>query len=145
MEQVAESAEGNGVDERQQTQINNQPLMGVAKVGRDTAVKAKAAPVVNGAFCHCVDHGGGRKVGANGRAAVDSRQQWQQQSGINQLKVTVASGGIDSHGAGGKQRRSTAIGSKTPMAKAIVVMPPTPMALSLAGGGWQAAVVAAKE
>jgi hypothetical protein len=119
--------------------------MGVAKAGRDTAVKAKAALVVNGAFCHCVDHGGGRKVGANGRAAVDSRQQWQRQSSIDQLKVMVASGGIDSHGVGGKQRQSTAIGSKTPMAKTIIVAPPTFMALSLAGGGWQAAVVAARE
>jgi hypothetical protein len=49
--------------------------MGVAKAGRDTALKAKAALVVNGAFHHRVDHGGGGKVGTNGRAAVDNRQQ----------------------------------------------------------------------
>jgi hypothetical protein len=49
--------------------------MGVAKADGDTAVKAKAAPAVNGAF-HCrMDHGGGGKVGANGRAAVDNRKQ----------------------------------------------------------------------
>jgi hypothetical protein len=60
-------------DDRQQ-QINNHPV-------KDTAVKAKAAPVVNGAFHRRMDHGGGRKVGRDGRAAVDNRQQWQQQSG----------------------------------------------------------------
>ncbi len=47
--------------------------MGVAKTGGDTAVKANAAPAVNGAFCRCVDHGGGGKVGASGRAAVNNR------------------------------------------------------------------------
>jgi hypothetical protein len=67
--------------------INNQPLMGVAKAGRDTAVKSKAAPVVNGAFCCCLDHGGGRNVGVDGRVVVDNRQQWQRQSVNNQLKV----------------------------------------------------------
>jgi hypothetical protein len=76
--------------------------MGVANVGGDTAVKAKAAPTVNRVFRRSVDHSGGRKVGANGRAAVDNRQQWQRQSGNKQLKVTVASGGIDSRGGGGK-------------------------------------------
>ncbi len=82
-----------------QHQINNQPLMGVAKANEDIAVKAKAAPAINEAFhCH-PDHGGSRKVGANGRAVVDSRQQWQQQSG---KKVMVASGGVDSRGGGGK-------------------------------------------
>ena len=56
--------------DNRQKQIYNQPLIGVAKAGRDTAVKEKAAPVVNGAFrCH-VDHGGGRKVGGNGTAVV---------------------------------------------------------------------------
>jgi hypothetical protein len=94
-------------DSRQQ--INNQPLMGVAKVDRDTAVKAKTAPVVNGVFRHSVDYGGGRKVGADGRVAVDNRQQCQWQSGNNQLKVMVARGGIDSRGGGDKQRWSTAI------------------------------------
>jgi hypothetical protein len=48
-------------DNRRQ-QINNQPLMGVAKAGKDTAVKATAAPAVNGAFCLCVDHDGGGKL-----------------------------------------------------------------------------------
>jgi hypothetical protein len=47
-------------DNRQQL-INNQPLMGVAKVGGDTVVKAKAALVVNGAFCRRLDHGGSGK------------------------------------------------------------------------------------
>ncbi len=61
-------------DNRQQ-QINNQQLMGVAKVGGDTTVKAKVAPAVNGAFCHRLDHGGSRKVDGNSRAAVDNRQQ----------------------------------------------------------------------
>jgi hypothetical protein len=70
-----------GTSDSRQQQINNQPLIGVAKADRDTAVKAKAAPAMNWAFhCH-VDHGGGGKVGGNGRAAVDNRQQWQQQLG----------------------------------------------------------------
>ncbi len=84
MEQVAGNKRGQRAmewmrdDWRQQ--INNQPLMGVgvAKAGGDTAVNAKAALVVNEAFRHCVDHGGGRKVCANGREAVDNRHQWQQ-------------------------------------------------------------------
>ncbi len=95
MEQVADNKRGRraieGTRDIRQQQINNQQLMGVAKAEGDTAVKAKAAPAVNGVFCGCVDHGSGGKVGANGRAAVDSRQQWQRQSGNNQLKVTVAS------------------------------------------------------
>ncbi len=78
--------------------------MGVAKAGRDTAVKTKAAQVVNRVFRHCVDHRGGKKVSCNGRAAVDNKQQLQWQSCNNQLKVTVASGGVDSHGGGNKQR-----------------------------------------
>ncbi len=126
-------------DDRQQ-QINNQTLLGVAKVGRDTAVKAKVAPAVNGAFCHHLDHGSGRKVDANGRAAVDNRQQWQRQSSNNQLKVTVANGGVDCRGGDSKGRWSTAISSKMPMAKAIVVVPPTPpccCCLLAAVGGWQ--------
>jgi hypothetical protein len=77
-------------DDRQQ-QISNQPC-------RDTALKTRAASTVNGVFCCCVDHSGGRKVGGDGRAAVDTKQQWQQQSGNNQLKVTVASGGLDCWG-----------------------------------------------
>ncbi len=80
-------------DDRQQ-QINSQP-------GGDTAVKAKALSAVNVAFCHRVDHGIGGKAGGNGRAAVDNRQQWQWQSGNNQRKVMVASGGVDSRGWGG--------------------------------------------
>jgi hypothetical protein len=76
--------------------------MGVTKAGRDTAVKAKAAPEVNEAFCYRVDHGGGRKVGGDGRGAVDNRQKWQRQSGKNQLKVIVASGGVNSLGASSK-------------------------------------------
>ncbi len=36
----------------------------------DKAVKAKAVPVMNGAFHHCMDHGNGGKFGNNGRAAV---------------------------------------------------------------------------
>ncbi len=43
-------------------QINNQPLMGVAEAGRDIAVKAKAVPAVNGAFCCRIDHGGAEKL-----------------------------------------------------------------------------------
>ncbi len=77
-------------DKRQQ-QINNQPLMGVAKAGRDTAVKAKAVQAVNEAFHQHVGHGSGGKVGADVRAAVGNRQQWQLQSGNNQLKVKAAS------------------------------------------------------
>jgi hypothetical protein len=88
-------------DDRQR-QINNQSLIGVAKAGGDTAVKTKVALAVNGAFCRQVDHGSSGKVGADGRAVVDNRQQWQRQSGINQLKVMVASGGVDSRGGGGK-------------------------------------------
>jgi hypothetical protein len=72
--------------------------MGVAKVSGDTAVKAKAVPAVNRAFHRCLDHGGGRKVGANGRVVVDNRQQWQRQSDNNQQKVAVANGGVDSCG-----------------------------------------------
>jgi hypothetical protein len=119
-----------------QQQINNQP-------GGDTAVKSKAALVVNGEFCHHVDHGGSGKVGGNDRAAVDNRQQWQWKSGNNQCKVTVASGGVDSRGGGSGQRRSMAIGGETPMAKAIVVVLPTPLLLWSAGGGRQAAAAAA--
>jgi hypothetical protein len=104
--------------------------MGVVKAGRETAVKAKAAPAVNWAFRCRMDHGSGRKVGANGSAAVDNRQQWQQQTGNNQLKAMVASSGVDSCRGGGKQWRLTAIGSKTPMAKVIVVVPPAPLLLS---------------
>ncbi len=63
-------------DDRQQ-QINNKPLMGVSKVGGDTAVKAKAAPVVNGVFCHRHGPRGSRKVGADNKVAVNNRQQWQ--------------------------------------------------------------------
>ncbi len=101
--------------------------------GGDTAVKAKAALAVNGAFfCH-VDHGSSRKVGANSRAAVDNRQQWQRQSGNNQLKEIVASSGVDSHGGSSKQHRLTAIGSKMPTVKAIVVTPPTALLLLSAG------------
>ncbi len=36
--------------------------MGVVKVGGDAAVKEKAAPAVNGAFRHRVDHGNCRVV-----------------------------------------------------------------------------------
>jgi hypothetical protein len=43
-------------DDRQQ-QINNQQLMGVAKVSEDAAVTAKAVPAVNGAFRRHVDYG----------------------------------------------------------------------------------------
>jgi hypothetical protein len=53
--------------------------MGVAKAGGDTTVKTKAVPAVNGGFRRCMDHGSSGKVGANGREAVDNRQQWQQQ------------------------------------------------------------------
>jgi hypothetical protein len=90
--------------DNRQKQIKNQPLMGVTKVRGDTAVKSKAAPAVNGVFCRWVDHGGGKKVGTNGRAAVDNRQQWQQQTDNNQLRVMVASGVVDSHGGGGNRR-----------------------------------------
>jgi hypothetical protein len=148
MEQVADNKRGCRAmewtrDNRQQ-QINNHPLMGVAKVCKDTAMKAKAALAVNGAF-HCpVDHGGGRKVGANGRAAVDN-QQWQRQSGNNQIKVTVVSGGVDLCGGGGKQWRSMAIGSKAPTAKATAIAPSTLLLLPTACGGGRAAVAAARE
>jgi hypothetical protein len=90
------------IDDRQQQMIN-QPLMGVAKAGGDTAVKANAAPAVNGGLCCLVDHGRGGKVGIDSTAVVDNRKQLQQQSGSNQLKVTVASSGIDSQGSGSKQ------------------------------------------
>jgi hypothetical protein len=119
--------------------------MGVAKANRDTAVKAKAALAVNGVFRCCVDHGSSGKDGANGRAAIDNRQQWQWQSGNNQLKVTVASGSVDCRGGGGEQQQSMAIGSKMPMAKAIVVAPPTPLLLLLAGCDGRAAMAAARE
>ncbi len=71
-----------------QQQINNQPLMGVAKAGRDKAVKSNAAPAVNGAFCRHMDHGRGGKVGINGRAGVCNSQD------NNHLKVMVAGGGF---------------------------------------------------
>jgi hypothetical protein len=64
---------GRGTTDNNRSTINNHPLMGVAKAGRDTAVKEKAALAVNRVFCHRVDHGGSRKVGANGRTAVDNR------------------------------------------------------------------------
>ncbi len=75
MEKAADKERGRRAvewtrDDRQQ-QINHQP-------GRDIVVKAKDALAVNGAFCHRVDHCGGRKVGSKGRVAVDNRQQWQQ-------------------------------------------------------------------
>ncbi len=63
--------------------------------------EGKGLPAVNGAFCCCVNHGGGRKVGANVMVVVDNRRQWQRQSGNNHLKVTMASSCIDSHGVGG--------------------------------------------
>ena len=66
-------------------------------------------------------------------------------TGNNQLKVMVASSGVDSRGGGGKQQRLTAIGSKTLMARAIVVASPTPLLSSLTCGGGQAAVGAARE
>jgi hypothetical protein len=100
---------------------------------------------VNGVFCRHVDQGNGGKVGANGWAAEDNRKQWQRQTGNNQLKVMVASGGIDSSGGGGVQRQSTAICSKTPMAKVIVVAPPTPLSLLLAIGSRWVAGAAARE
>jgi hypothetical protein len=108
-------------------------------------VKAKAALVVNGAFHRRMDHDGGGKDGGNSRAAVDNKQRWQQQSGNNQLKVMVASGGVDSHGSGGRQRWLMAIGSKTPMAKAIIVVLPTPLSLLSAGGSRRAAAAAVRE
>jgi hypothetical protein len=119
--------------------------MGVAKAGGNTIVKTKAAPAVNGAFCLRVDHGSGRKVGINGRAAVDNRQQWQQQLDNNQLKMTVTSIGVDSRGGSGEQQRSTAISSKMPMANTIIAMPPTPLLSTSAGGSGQAAARAARE
>jgi hypothetical protein len=150
MEQAADNKRGwramEWTRDTRQQQINNKPLMGVAKAGRDTAVKAKAALVGNGAFCRRMDHGSSGKAGANSRATVDNRQQWQRQSGNYQLKVLVASGGVDSHGGGSKQRQSTIISSKTPTAKAIIVVPPTPLLLPLAGsGGWSAVAAAARE
>jgi hypothetical protein len=75
-------------------------MMGVAKAGRDTAVKAKAALAVIGAFHRHVDHGSGGKVGSTGRAAVDIRHQWYRQSGNNQLKLMAARGGVDFRGDG---------------------------------------------
>ncbi len=72
---------------RQRTTAQQSTIDGSGKGGRDTAVKAKAAPVVNVAFCSRVDHGGSGKVGTDGRVAADNRQQWQRQSGNNQLKV----------------------------------------------------------
>jgi hypothetical protein len=131
-------------DDRQQ-QINNQPLMGVAKAGRDTAVKANAALAGNGRFRHHVDHGSCRKVGTDGRAVLKHRQEWLRQSGNNQLKVMVASSGVDSHGGGSKQRRLTTICSEMPTAKAIAMMHPTPLSLSLADGGRWVAAAAARE
>jgi hypothetical protein len=95
------------------------------------------------ALRHNVDHGGGKKVGANSRGTRDNRQQWQRQCGKNQLKVT--SGEVDSCGGGSKQWRSTEIGSKTPTAKAIILAPPTPLLSSSAGGGRLVAAAAAKE
>jgi hypothetical protein len=85
------------------------------------------------------------KLVADGRATVDNRQQWQRQSGNNQLKVTVASSGVDSRGDGGKQRQLMAIGSEMPMAKVIIVAPPTPLLLLSAGSGGRAAAAAARE
>ncbi len=102
-------------------------------------MKAKAALAVKGAFPRCMSHGGGRKVGIDGRGTVDNRQQWQWQSGNNQLKVMVASSGVNSRRSGGEQWRSTAIGSKMPMAKAIVDMSSTPLLLPSAGSGKRAA------
>jgi hypothetical protein len=107
-------------------------------------VKAEPVLAMNWAFRRRFDHGSGGKVGANGRAVVDNRQQWKRQSGNNQQKMMVASGGIDSHGGNSKQWRSTAIGSEMPAAKAIAVAPPTPLLL-LAGGSGQAATAAARE
>ncbi len=98
MEQVADNNRGQRAiewmrDDRQQ-QITNQ-------LGGDTAVKAKAALAVNGASPRRLHHGGSRKVGGNNRAAEDNRQLSQGQSGNNQLKVIVASGGVDSRGGCG--------------------------------------------
>jgi hypothetical protein len=100
--------------------------MVVAKAGGDTAVKTNAAPAVIGAFRRCMDNGGGGKVGGNGRGGVDNRQQWQWQSGSIQLKVMVASSGIDYCGVRGKRQGLTVIGSKMPTGKAIVIAPSTP-------------------
>ncbi len=108
MEQAADEERGwraiEWTRDNRQQQINNQTLMGVAKASGVTAVKAKAGPAVNGAFRCRVNHDSSKKVGADGRVVVDNRQQqqWQRQSGNNQLKVTVASGGVDSHGGGSK-------------------------------------------
>ncbi len=117
----------------------------MAKVDGDAAVKAKAALVVNGTLRRRVNHGNGGKVGGDGRAAVDNRQQWQRQSGNNQLKVTVACSGVDSCEGGSKQQQSTAIGCKMSRAKAIIVAPRTPLLSSLAGGGRWTAVAVARE
>jgi hypothetical protein len=130
---------------QQMTKDQQSTIDGSGKGGRGYSCEGKAAPAVNGAFRCCVDHGSGRKVGADGRASVDIRQQWQRQTGNNQLKAMVASSGIDSHGGGGKQWWSTAIGSKTPKAKAIVIMPPTHLLSSKAGSGRWAAAAAARE
>jgi hypothetical protein len=146
MEQVADDKRGRRAiewtrDNRQQ-QINNQPLMGVTKAGGDTAVKAKAALLVNGAPPL---RGSWRHWKSWRRQQGGRRQQWQLQSGNNQLNVMVTSGGVDSRGDGGKQWRSTVIGSKTPMAKVINIAFPTPLLSLLAGGGGRAAVAAATE
>ncbi len=128
------------MEEGQQTTTDhNKPLMGVAKLGVDTAVKAKVALAVNWAFRGRVDHVGGGKVGANGRAAVDNIQH------NKQLQMMVASSGLGSRGGGSKQRQSAVIGSKVPMAKAIIVAPPTPLLSSSAGGSGRVAVAAARE
>jgi hypothetical protein len=62
MEQAADDERGwRAIDwtrDNRQQQINNQPLMGVTKVGGETAVKAKATLAVNGVFSRRVGHGG---------------------------------------------------------------------------------------
>jgi hypothetical protein len=70
---------------------------------------------------------------------------WMAVSGNNQLKVVVVSSGVDSFGGDGRQRWSTAISSKAQMAKAIIVVPPTPLLSLLACGGRQAVAAAARE
>ncbi len=124
-------------DDRQQ-RINNQP-------GGNTDVKAKAAWAVNTLIRCCVYYGGSRKVSGNGREAVDNRQQWQRQSGNNQIKVTVANGVVDSHGGGGGQRRLRMTGGKMPTAKAIIVVLSTPLLLSSARGHKCVVAAAARE
>ncbi len=119
--------------------------MGVAKTDGDTAAKAKAVSAVNGGFRLCMDHGSSGKVGTDSRAVGDNRQQWQWQSGNNQLKVMVASGGVDSRAEGGMQQQLLVIGSKMPMAKGIDIAPPTPLSSAAAGGGGWAAAAAARE